>query len=572
LVNNRKIINYDDLEEGELIEEEDVNKNNKVDDRYSINKKVFPKSYKLKINDDDDYTKLKKIQDYEHQLNKEKKIKEEKSKEINEDNNLKKVSDSSLLFKNLLENKRKSKSIWEENDDEEDNHQRKKKKKRTKKYSKTQSIHNSPEGIDTLESPHNSKYGSSTPHRNYRNSIEDIGRSRSSSPVGSVTSQYEQDYSADENISNNHRNTTSYPTAPALVSCRSVDNYEKLNRIEEGAYGVVYRARDKETGEIIALKKLKLDKEKYGFPTTSLREIQMLLMAKHPNIVNVKEIAIGSDINKVFIAMEFVEHDLKSLMEEMEDPFLQSEIKTIMLQLLSAVALLHSYWIIHRDLKTSNILMNNKGQIKLADFGLARRFGSSMNRLTPLVVTLWYRAPELLLGEKNYTKAIDMWSVGCIFAELVNKAPLFTGTTEVEQINKIFKLLGTPNEKIWPGYEKLTSSRSFTFGNYKYNNIRSRFPFLSEKGLDLMSKLLTYDPEKRITAEEALKHPYFKESPLPKDPSMFPTFPSKASGEKRKVYLSPSAPKGQYNDGSEEIGSSLFGYQSQASSGFRLKI
>ncbi|OUM65254.1 hypothetical protein PIROE2DRAFT_60173 [Piromyces sp. E2] len=388
--------------------------------------------------------------DYEHQLKKEKNNQISKHSENTDSRNDKlkeetenkdKTNDSSQLLKNLLEGKRKSKSIWEENDEEEDSHQKKKRKKRTKKHSKSQSIQNSPEKLDNIESPYNSKHGSSTPlHKSYRNSIDDFqitGRSRSSSPVGSVTSAYDQDIPTEEYITNTHIVTPPYPTAPAFVSCRSVDNYEKLNRIEEGAYGVVYRARDKETGEIIALKKLKLDKEKFGFPTTSLREIQMLLMAKHPNIVDVKEIAIGSDINKVFIAMEFVEHDLKSLMEEMEDPFLQSEIKTIMLQLLSAVALLHSYWIIHRDLKTSNILMNNKGQIKLADFGLARRFGSSMNRLTPLVVTLWYRAPELLLGEKNYTKAIDMWSIGCIFAELVNKAPLFPGTTEIEQINKV---------------------------------------------------------------------------------------------------------------------------------------
>jgi len=153
-----------------------------------------------------------------------------------------------------------------------------------------------------MESPYNSRHGNNTPlHKSYRNSVDEyqiMGRSRSSSPVGSVTSAYDQELSTEEYITNTHIVTPTYPTAPALVSCRSVDNYEKLNRIEEGAYGVVYRAKDKETGEIIALKKLKLDKEKFGFPTTSLREIQMLLMAKHPNIVNVKEIAIGSDINK----------------------------------------------------------------------------------------------------------------------------------------------------------------------------------------------------------------------------------------------------------------------------------
>ena len=208
-----------------------------------------------------------------------------------------------MLLKNLLESKRKSKSIWEENDDSDEGHQKKKRKKRTKKYSKSQSIQNSPEKMDvTVESPYNNRHGEgNTPlHKGYKNidDYQNIIRSRSASPAGSVSSMYDQDLSAEENVTNTHVITNAYPTAPALVSCRSVDNYEKLNRIEEGAYGVVYRARDKETGEIIALKKLKLDKEKFGFPTTSLREIQMLLMAKHPNIVNVKEIAIGSDINK----------------------------------------------------------------------------------------------------------------------------------------------------------------------------------------------------------------------------------------------------------------------------------
>jgi cell division cycle 2-like protein len=138
--------------------------------------------------------------------------------------------------------------------------------------------------------------------------------------------------------------------------------------------------------------------------------------------------------------MEFLEHDLKSLMEVMKArsaTFLQSEVKTVMVQLLSAVRHLHDNWIIHRDLKTSNLLMNNRGMIKVADFGLARRFGSPMAPMTQLVVTLWYRAPELLLGAKEYTTAIDMWSIGCIFAELVNNEPLMQGRNELDQLAKV---------------------------------------------------------------------------------------------------------------------------------------
>ncbi|KAI9106265.1 kinase-like domain-containing protein [Phlyctochytrium arcticum] len=367
---------------------------------------------------------------------------------------------------------------------------------------------------------------------------------------------------------------------PPLVSCRCVDTFEKLNRIEEGAYGVVYRARDRETGEIVALKRLKLEKEVNGFPVTSLREIHTLLLAKHPNIVNVKEIVVTPSMRGVFIVMEFVEHDLKSLMESMPSPFLQSEIKTLMIQLLSAVALLHQNWIIHRDLKTSNLLMNNQGQIKVADFGLARRFGSPLGPVTQLVVTLWYRAPELLLGAKEYTTAIDMWSIGCIFGELVNKEPLLQGRGEIDQLKKIFQLLGTPNERIWPSMKSLPGCKTFSFVNQPYNNLRSRFSYLTENGLDLMSKLLTYDPEKRISAEDALRHPYFSEQPLPKDPSMFPTFPSKGAGEKRKVYASPSAPKashgdgGRSNDGDDTGHPGLFDAVSAETSGagFRLKV
>ncbi|CAO3695446.1 unnamed protein product [Umbelopsis ramanniana] len=362
------------------------------------------------------------------------------------------------------------------------------------------------------------------------------------------------------------------PPMPTLHSCRHVDNYEKLNRIEEGAYGIVFRARDRKTGDIVALKKFKLEKEKNGFPITSLREIRTLMLAKHPNIVNIREIVVGDKYDQIFMVMDFIDHDLKSLMEDMKSPFLQSEVKTIMIQLLSAVALMHDNWMIHRDLKTSNLLLNNRGQIKVADFGLARTYGSPLGNMTQLVVTLWYRAPELLLGAKEYSTAVDMWSIGCIFAELVRKEPLLPGRSEIEQLDKIFKLLGMPNDKIWPGFSDLPHAKNIAFVNQPYNNLRSKFLYLTEAGIDLMSKLLTYDPKKRISAEEALNHPYFSESPAPKDPAMFPTWPSKGSGEKRKTYLSPSAPQASHAGmEDDELSGTLFGGTSE-STGFQLRI
>ncbi|EAZ31166.1 hypothetical protein OsJ_15265 [Oryza sativa Japonica Group] len=288
-----------------------------------------------------------------------------------------------------------------------------------------------------------------------------------------------------------------------LQGCRSVDEFERLNKINEGTYGVVYRARDKKTGEIVALKKVKMEKEREGFPLTSLREINILLSFHHPSIVDVKEVVVGSSLDSIFMVMEYMEHDLKGVMEAMKQPYSQSEVKCLMLQLLEGVKYLHDNWVLHRDLKTSNLLLNNRGELKICDFGLSRQYGSPLKPYTQLVVTLWYRAPELLLGTKEYSTAIDMWSVGCIMAELLAKEPLFNGKTEFEQLDKIFRTLGTPNEKIWPGYAKLPGVK-VNFVKQPYNRLRDKFPaasfsgrpILSEAGFDLLNNLLTYDPEK----------------------------------------------------------------------------
>ncbi|MBA0798668.1 hypothetical protein Gohar_009235 [Gossypium harknessii] len=190
---------------------------------------------------------------------------------------------------------------------------------------------------------------------------------------------------------------TPEPSAPPLRSvnmlqgCRNVDEFERLNKIDEGTYGVVYRAKDKKTGEIVALKKVKMEKEREGFPLTSLREINILLSFHHPSIVDVKEVVVGSNLDSIFMVMEYMEHDLKGLMETMKQPFSQSEVKCLMLQLLEGVKYLHDNWVLHRDLKTSNLLLNNQGELKICDFGLARQYGSPLKPYTHLVVTLWYR-------------------------------------------------------------------------------------------------------------------------------------------------------------------------------------
>jgi cell division cycle 2-like protein len=272
-----------------------------------------------------------------------------------------------------------------------------------------------------------------------------------------------------------------------------------------------------------------------GFPTSALREISLLLQLRHENIVNVREVVIGSDLNKIFVVMDYMDHTLRDLNEFRARPFSVSEVKCLMLQILSGIKYLHDNWVIHRDLKTSNILMDNKGNLKICDFGMARKYGSPLRPYSPVVVTLWYRAPEVLLGAKTYGPAVDMWSVGCIFVELLTKEVLFPGEGEMDQLRRIFQELGLPNENRWKGYSELPVVQRFRFNGPSQSSLHKRFqkasasnpePLLSELGMDLLSRLLEYDPEQRITAEEALNHPYFTEHPLPKSKLMMPTFPT----------------------------------------------
>ncbi|KAI1413749.1 kinase-like protein [Hypoxylon sp. FL1857] len=332
---------------------------------------------------------------------------------------------------------------------------------------------------------------------------------------------------------------------------RSVENYDKLNDIEEGAYGWVARAKEIKTGKVVALKRLKIDpNDTAGLPETGLREIQILKDCAHRNIVELREVVVGDDtsrIENVFLVLEFLEHDLMSILGDMPEPFLASEVKTLLLQLAGGVAYLHDHWVLHRDLKTSNLLLNNRGQLKIADFGMARYVGDPPPpKLTQLVVTLWYRAPELLLGAKTYGAAIDMWSVGCIFGELLTREPLLQGKTEVDELSKIFELCGIPTDESWPGFRRLPNARHLRLPKSSTTNtgpvIRARFPLLTTAGCALLTSLLSLNPDQRPTAKEMLQHEFFKQDPKPKHEAMFPTFPSKAGQERRRRRSTPNAP------------------------------
>ena len=230
-----------------------------------------------------------------------------------------------------------------------------------------------------------------------------------------------------------------------LGNCRPVSDFKKVSRIGEGTYGYVYKAINRETNEVVALKRIILHNERQdGFPLTSLREVKTLNACRnHPNIVRLHEVVVGSQRDAVFLLFEYCEHDLSTVLKAFKNPFKESEVKCLVLQLLSAVEHIHNNWIVHRDIKLSNLLYNSKGQLKLADFGLARTLSyPPPAALTPTVVTLWYRAPEVLLGSSSYSFPIDVWSVGCILGELLLNQALLPGNSEIDQLKWIFHLLG----------------------------------------------------------------------------------------------------------------------------------
>ncbi|KAK9903136.1 hypothetical protein M0R45_006223 [Rubus argutus] len=292
-----------------------------------------------------------------------------------------------------------------------------------------------------------------------------------------------------------------------------MDQYEKVEKIGEGTYGVVYKARDRVTNETIALKKIRLEQEDEGVPSTAIREISLLKEMQHGNIVRLQDVVHSE--KRLYLVFEYLDLDLKKHMDSTpefaKDP---RQIKLFLYQILRGIAYCHSHRVLHRDLKPQNLLIDRRtNALKLADFGLARAFGIPVRTFTHEVVTLWYRAPEILLGSRHYSTPVDVWSVGCIFAEMVNQRPLFPGDSEIDELFKIFRIVGTPNEDTWPGVSSMPDFKS-SFPKFPSKDLATLVPNLESAGVDLLCKMLCLDPSKRITARSALEHEYFKDIPF----------------------------------------------------------
>uniref|UniRef100_A0A8C4R0G0 Cyclin dependent kinase 10 n=1 Tax=Eptatretus burgeri TaxID=7764 RepID=A0A8C4R0G0_EPTBU len=291
-----------------------------------------------------------------------------------------------------------------------------------------------------------------------------------------------------------------------MGSCRAVTEFEKLNRIGEGTYGIVYRARDLRTNEVVALKKVRMDKEKDGIPVSSMREIRLLLHLRHPNLVELQQVVVGSRLESVFLVMGYCEQDLASLLQNMCSPFSEAQVKCIIQQVLCGLHYLHQNFVIHRDLKVSNLLMTDKGCVKIGTH--------------TWLACMWNRTYPSRLVSTNNSISCKMW--GQVFHIVGFLNYLLVGMEiGIHFVDLAFHLkedyhfnLSTYSPLPLQGFSKLPAVRGCQLRRQPYNNLRHRLPWLSEAGLRLLHMLFMYDPSKRSTAEDALESSYFKENPL----------------------------------------------------------
>ncbi|KAL8490702.1 hypothetical protein ACS0TY_022632 [Phlomoides rotata] len=316
---------------------------------------------------------------------------------------------------------------------------------------------------------------------------------------------------------------------------RRADSFEKIDKIGQGTYSNVYKAKDIVTGNIVALKKVRFDNLEPESVRFMAREILILRRLDHPNVVKLHGLATSRMSCSLYLVFDYMEHDLAGLASSPEIKFTEPQVKCYMHQLLSGLEHCHNRHILHRDIKGSNILIDDRGVLKIADFGLASTFDpNNKHPMTSRVVTLWYRPPELLLGATEYGVGVDLWSAGCILAELFAGKPIMTGRTEVEQLHRIFKLCGSPSEEYWKK-AKLPHATIFKPQQSYKRCIRETFKDFPQSSLPLIDTLLAIDPSDRQTATSALNSDFFTTRPYACDPSSLPKYPpSKEMDAKRR--------------------------------------
>lgn len=287
--------------------------------------------------------------------------------------------------------------------------------------------------------------------------------------------------------------------------------YSKDKKVGEGTYAVVYLGHQLDSNRKIAIKKIKVGHFKDGLDMSAIREVKFLRELRHPNVIELLD--VFSNKSNLNLVLEFLDSDLEAVIRDKQLVFQQADVKSWMLMTMKGLDFCHRNWILHRDMKPNNLLISADGVLKLADFGLAREYADDRARMTCQVVTRWYRCPELLLGARSYSTGVDVWAAGCIFAELMLRVPFMAAESDMDQLNVIFSALGTPTEQDWPGFTKLASGA--TFEKKPKNDLSLLFSAASSEAIDLLQRMLAYDPRKRITSRESLSHPFFSSLPRP---------------------------------------------------------
>lgn len=312
-------------------------------------------------------------------------------------------------------------------------------------------------------------------------------------------------------------------------ACSSFQEFKILKKCGEGTFGEVHMARDRRTDLIVALKKIVCSEKTDGFPITSLREIKFLNQISHRNIVKLQEIAISKNcddrVEDFYLVFPFFEHDLAGLLRNPAVTLPMAHAKYYMQEIIRGCSAMHKAGLVHRDLKASNILIDNKGSVRIADFGLTQLFTPVRTEYTPGVVTRWYRAPELLLGTRSYTSAIDIWSLGCIFLEIFVRSPILMGNSDIHQLELICDLCGSPSLSDWPEMEALPDYKAVSLPSGRCSKIFKQFSNLDRSFLLLVEKMLCWNPKKRPTAQEVLSHDFFYSHPIASSAGSLQAFP-----------------------------------------------
>lgn len=285
-----------------------------------------------------------------------------------------------------------------------------------------------------------------------------------------------------------------------------IDTYTKLDKLGEGTYATVFKGKSRLTDALVALKEIRLEHEE-GAPCTAIREVSLLKDLKHANIVTLHDI-VHTD-KSLTLVFEYLERDLKQYMDDCGAILAMNNVKLFLYQMLRGLAYCHARRVLHRDLKPQNLLINERGELKLADFGLARAKSVPTKTYSNEVVTLWYRPPDVLLGSTEYSTPIDMWGVGCIFYEMASGRPLFPGSTVEDELHLIFKVLGSPTEDTWPGISRSEELAGYKFPNYAAESLVARAPRLDPDGITLLTSFLSFEARRRISAKDAMRNPYF---------------------------------------------------------------